>query len=135
MARYRPYSRRFSDRYERRARSFGRQSAAHRGRVARILYKGLQDATQELLYDRTPLPVTRDMFRSIRTKLKGVVVQVGYFYGKGARYAKYRVNMTGRSRRGGHKLDMQPSRHLRDHCDAKIKRSARQALQEMLKTK
>lgn len=126
---------RISDRYERRAKSVGRESAKHRGRMAKILNQGLKDATQQQLYDRTTLPVSRDMFRSIRIKLLGNVVQVGYFFGRGARYAKYRLNMIGYSKQDGHKLDMQPSRYIRDHCDKLIKRSEREAMRAIRETK
>lgn len=124
-----------SDRYERRAKSVGRESAKHRGRMAKILNQGLKDATQEQLYDRTTLPVTRDMFNSIRTKILGNVVQVGYFFGRGAKYAKYRLNMVGRSKEDGHVLDMQPSVYIKQHCDADIKRSEREAMRAIRETK
>lgn len=136
MPNYRPYQNRLSDRYERRAKSVGNQTAKHRGRVAKILYKGLQDATQDELYNRTTLPVTRAMFNSIRPKIMGAVVQIGYFYGRGAKYAKYRVNMTGRSKQDGHKLDMKPSLWFkRNGVDRDIKRSEAQALKAIRETR
>jgi len=126
---------RISDRYERRAKSVGRESARHRGRMAKILKKGLEDATQEQLYDRTTLKVTRDMFNSIRARFLGNVVQVGYFFGRGARHAKYRLNMIGRSKQDGHVLDMQPSVYIKKHCDRDIKRSERESMRAIRETK
>lgn len=103
--------------------------------MAKILNQGLKDATQEQLYDRTTLPVSHDMFRSIRSWIAGNVVKVGYTYGRGANYAKYRVNMTGRSKQDGHKLDMQPSLWIKNHCDRDIKRSEAQAMRAIRETK
>lgn len=131
MPNYRPMNVRLSDVYQRRAKSVGSQTKAHRGRVAVLLYKGLQDATQEELYDVTPLPVTRDMFKSIRPAIHGNVVKIGYFYGRGAKYAKYRVNMTGKAK-DGHKLDMRPSAWIKKHVDKFIKRSEAKALRDIV---
>ena len=121
-----------ADKYHRRAQSVGRETARLRGDVAKLLNQGLRDATQEQLYDRTPLPVTRDMMNSIRPQLRGNTVQVGYSYGRGARYAKYRLNMKGISRSGGHRLDMQPSAFIQKNVEPQIKRATRAAQRKII---
>lgn len=100
--------------------------------VATVLEKGLIDATQEELYKRTPLKVTHAMLKSIGSRIVGNRVDVGYnlsgvsVIGFGdptaeAPYAKYRVNMKGVSKLGGHLLDMSPSKWIRSHVDYKIR--------------
>jgi len=124
--------RRISDKYSRRAASVGKETARLRGDVAKALNQGLKDATKEQLYDRTPLPVTHDMMKSIRPKMKGNVVEVGYFYGRGAGYAKYRLNRTGISPSGGHVLDMAPSVYIQKNVEPKIKRLTRAAQKKII---
>jgi hypothetical protein len=72
------------------------------------------------------------MMKSIRTRLIQGGVQVGYFAGKGARYAKYRVNMKGISKLGGHLLDMQPSKLLKKKADPEIRRLTKAAQRRII---
>jgi hypothetical protein len=121
-----------SDRYRRRAQNVGRESLRLRNAMQGVLKRGLEEATKEELYDRTPLKVSHDMMKSIRTRLIQGGVQVGYFAGKGARYAKYRVNMKGISKLGGHLLDMQPSKLLKKKADPEIRRLTKAAQRRII---
>lgn len=120
-------------RYRRRISAVGTQTARLRGDVARVLVDELRKGTQEELYDRTPLPVTHNMMRSIRPVMQGNLgASVGYTYGPGANYAKYRVNMTGISVLGGHVLDMRMGEYLRKNADPRIRKLARAAQKRIL---
>ncbi len=116
----------YAARQRRRAASVGRETNHLRGDVAKLLYKGLQDATEEELYQRTPLEVSGAMFRSISITLRGNIVEVFYSLNK-ARHARRRVRMKGRSVVGGHRLDMAPGAWIRKHVDPQIRRKARAA--------
>jgi hypothetical protein len=120
----------YAARQRRRSASVGRETNRLRGDVAKLLYKGLQDATEAELYNRTPLKVSRAMFRSVSVAMRGNVVEVFYGLGK-ARHARRRVNMKGRSVSGGHQLDMNPGAWVRKHSDPSIRRIARQALKRV----
>lgn len=83
-----------------------------------------QEATQRELYDRTPLEVTRNMYRSISSKETPNSVIVGYNVSNPvAPYAKYRVVMTGISKLGGHLLDMDPAAYLRAWAIKRVQRT------------
>lgn len=68
---------------------------------------GLKFATEKHLYKRTPLPVTRKMYDSIRVYLEGDAI-VGGFITTVAGYIPIRYKMHGKSVTGGHQLDIDP---------------------------
>jgi hypothetical protein len=106
--------------YQARAMRVRPETARTRGDVGKLLVEGLQDATQEQLYDVTPLPVTRKMMKSIKPRFLGAFgVAVGYDSAV-APYAAMRVLKKGRSKMGGHKMDMNPAAHIRRNKSAQI---------------
>jgi hypothetical protein len=123
-----------SDKYKRRITAVRGQTAALRQEVKQIMVEELLNATNEELYQRTPLPVTFAMWRSIRSVVRGQDV-FALFDGRIAKHAKYRVNMHGISVLGGHVLDMRPALYLRQHADPRIRRAVRAAHKRMLEGK
>lgn len=123
---------RVSDKYSRRVASVGKETARLRGDVSKLLVQGLRDATKQELYDRTPLDVSEDMMKAIRPKLAGNVVEVGFTYGHGATYARYRLNMTGISPSGGHRLDMRPAEWIKKNVQPKFDKATRAAQRRII---
>lgn len=108
-------------------------SARARGDVAKILVEGLREATVAELYDRTPLPVTKKMLRSIKPRFLGAhEVAVGFDTGI-APHAPHRLKKTGKSKLGGHDMTMKPGEYLDKHTRAKIRRVMKQAHTEILR--
>lgn len=101
------------------------------------LLQGLQNATDEQLYNITKLRISGRMYDSIGTRLVGDGVEVGYNIGAGpkAPYARIRLQMKGRYKTGpsnpGRK-DMNPNSYLRKHVDPNIRRRNRMAQQRIL---
>jgi hypothetical protein len=119
-----------SDTYSRRLRLLESHNQYQRLEAAKDLKKGLVDATQIQLYDVTTLPVTHDMLNSIGVTINVSTntVTVGYILpvdGKVPEHPKYRLNMKGKSKLGGHRLDMQPSVYIRENVNPKLIRRAR----------
>lgn len=113
-----------SDKYRQRISRISAATTALRDVGAGMYEKGLQDATEDQLYKRTPLPVTRDMFNSIGHKFTGVngfVVGYNLAPGRKVQHVGYRLDMTGTSVYGGHNKTMNPSRYLRVNVDPKFR--------------
>jgi hypothetical protein len=123
------------DRYSRRIAAVKGQTARLRGDVAHVLVEETQNAVDEQLYGRTPLPVTRKMYRSIRPIMQGNNAVMVRFDSSVAPYAVYRLNMHGTSVTGGHVLDMRIGDYLRKNADPRIRRLARMAHRRMLEAK
>jgi hypothetical protein len=100
--------------------------------VAKILVAALQEATQTELYDRTPLPVSRKMYRSITQRFAGQSVVVGY-NGRVAPYAALRLAKKGRSRSGGHDMTMDPAKFVQRRTARKIRQLGEFAQRRILK--
>lgn len=97
-------------------------SARARGDVAKVLVEGLREATIAELYSKTPLPVTKRMLRSIKPRFLGAHdVAVGFDTGV-APHAPHRLKKTGKSKMGGHTMDMKPGIYLDKHTRAKIRK-------------
>lgn len=116
-----------STKYRRRVAAVRPVTTWLREKAQEDLENGLREATQEQLYDRTPLKVTRALYNSVGSRVLGQVVEVGYNIGSATRaaYAAIRVNMKGTSKTGGHQLDMQPNTYLRRKVDPKIRRRSK----------
>src|SRR4051812_4901610 len=106
--------------YQRRAAAVGRAGLMLQNEMRGVLKDGLVQATNEQLYQRTPLPVSHAMLRSIKTRIAGRSIEV-YYDAADAPYAGPRVNMHGTSVAGGHQLDMQPGQRVAELADAPLK--------------
>jgi hypothetical protein len=127
--------RHLATKYQRRARSVRGQTHRLRGDVAHVLVDELQNALQDQLYNRSQLPVSRAMMRSIRPIMEGNnSVAVG-FNSQIAPHAPFRINMHGISVTGGHLLDLRLSDALRRRADPRIRRLTRAAQRRMLEAK
>lgn len=123
-----------SAKYKRRINAVRGVTIWLREEARKDLEQGLKDATEEQLYKRTPLKVTRKLFRSIGSKVKGQMVEVGYNLSNDekAKYASSRINMMGRSKLGGHIMDMSPRTFINKHVDPKLRRRNAQAQKKIL---
>ncbi len=128
----------------------GNVSSTYKRRVARVRGKtalleaearndyelGLQEATLQQLYDRTPLKVTLAMLDSIGSRKIPGGIEVGYNIGNAKRrnvkHVQIRLNMKGRSVLGGHDLTMNPNKFLRNRTDGKVRRRAARIQREIL---
>ena len=103
-----------------------------RGDVGKILVEGLKQATEQEVYERTPVPVTGRMRRSIRARFLGArKVGVGYDVAV-APHAPFRVRMKGKSKRGKHQLDMNPHAHILQNKGDEIRRRGFEGLTRIL---
>lgn len=110
-----------AQKYKARADRVKPAAARMRGDAAKALVKGLQEATQTELYARTPLPVSRRMYRSIKPRFLGAYdVAVGFDTAI-APHAPHRLKMKGRSKTGGHDLEMKPGAFLDKNTRAKVR--------------
>lgn len=121
--------------YQRRIKSFKGQTHRLRGDVAHVLVEEMGNALDEQLYERTPLEVTHNMKRSIRPIMMGNNAAAVGFDSSIAPYAKYRVNMHGTSKTGGHLLDLRLGQALRQKADPRIRRLATMAQRRSLEAK
>lgn len=132
-----------STKYYRRVAAVRPVTERLRTEIAIELEFGLVKATKHELYDRTPLPVTGMMMKSIgsRINVPGMsreVVEVGFNIGDNAAagfvapYAGVRVNMTGISVLGGHNLHMRLSYYLQLYSSGAIRRWTRMAQKGIL---
>jgi hypothetical protein len=112
-----------SRKYERRIAAIAPETENLRYEVKTILHEELENATQAELYDRTTLPTTGRMMRSVRASIRGARV-VAFYDARIAKHAKYRVNMKGISKSGGHVLNMNPAKWLRRRANPRIRRRA-----------
>lgn len=121
-----------ADKYRARVRRVGSETNKLRGVAARELYRGLQDATQAQLYDRTPLPVSRNLYRSIAVEMNGYQGVRVLYRASRAKYARRRLNLHGTSKTGGHQLDMNPGEYLNKRARPKIYSAAREAQRRII---
>src|SRR5688572_2676171 len=108
------------DIYRARARAVTSETARARGEAAKVMLAGLKEAVQAELYERTPLPVTHTLERSIRHQFRGQTVVVG-FDRSIAPYVFIRINQKGVSVSGGHSLDMDPAAWIRNRKRGQIR--------------
>ncbi len=120
-----------AQKYKNRVRRAQSEETKLRGRVRKLLRDGLVKATDVQLYQRTPLPVTGRMRRSIFTKSDRNSIAVGY-KGTVAPHNAIRLKMKGRSKLGGHDKEMQPAEFIEVVQGDKIAREARGSLQRIL---
>lgn len=119
-------------RYRRRAANVGRQNALLRGAIGKTMVEALQQATDEELYERTPLETSGKMRRSIQVYYLGnAIIEVGYDLSR-APHAKRRLNLKGTSPTGGHLLDMRPAPIVRRVANPSIAVLNRAALRRAL---
>ena len=98
--------------YRARARRVPPETARARGDVGKILLQGLSEATEQQLYDRTPLPVTHKMGDSVQVRYLGSKeVAVGYDR-RIAPHAPFRLAKEGTSLLGGHDMTMRPGEQI-----------------------
>lgn len=80
---------------------------------AEIALEGVQEEVQTAL-ERSPLPRTGDMLRSIKKSIRGNGTRYVIGFDKGiAIYAPIRAEKKGISKLGGHLMDMSPSNGVR----------------------
>lgn len=121
-----------ASRYRRRAVNVGRQNLALRGAIGKTLIEALQQATDEELYDRTPLATTGQMRRAIQAYYLGTsIIEVGFNLSR-APYAHRRLNLKGTSPSGGHILDMRPAPIVRRVANPRIAALTRAGLRGAL---
>ena len=121
--------------YQRRIRNLKQETHRLRGDVAHVLVDELQNAVQEQKYDRTPLPVTHALMRSIKPIMQGNNSAAVGFDASVAPHAAIVVNMKGTSKTGGHSLDMQLGVALRQKADPRIRRLGKMAHRRVLEAK
>ncbi len=117
-------ARKVSDKYRRRVSAVRGYTHYLREAARKDLKEGLQKATDEQLYNVTPLPATGAMYDSIGTRLRGDIVEVGYSIGEGkkVKHPPYRLQMKGRYVRGRGRKDMNPSKLLIKYATPKLRR-------------
>ncbi len=120
-----------SDKYRRRIAAVGRETLTLRSQARGVLKSALQQATQEQLYDRTPLHVSRALYQSIKTRFAEGGVEV-FFDASVAPYVGKRLSMKGISPSGGHLLDMQPGPTVTRKSRAQLLALARAAHRRIL---
>jgi hypothetical protein len=118
-----------SEKYRRRIRAVRGQTQKLRRESKAVLVEGLREVHDDQLTNVTNLPITGRMRRSIGGRIKGQSVEVGYNIGNGpkALYAGPRLNMKGRSKKGGHNLEMHPAPALEKKTRGQLKRLSRDA--------
>ncbi len=121
--------------YQRRIASLKRETHRLRGDVGHVLHEEMINAVDEQKYDRTPLPVTGNLRRSVRLFMQGNNQAAIGFDGSVAPYAAIVVNMHGISKTGGHLLDMRLGDALRKKADPRIRRLAKMAQRRVLEAK
>lgn len=112
---------RVSDKYRRRIAISKQSGPKVRGEVGKVLKEALQTATEEELYEVTPLPVTHAMRNSIQIFFLGANEVAAGYNARKAPHAKGRLNMKGVSKLGKHQLDMNPAPIVRREADNKIR--------------
>jgi hypothetical protein len=105
--------------YRSRARRVRPVSQAVLGAEAKIAKYGIQEGLEVELYERTPLKVTRAMYRSVSIRFLGRAFQIGYNTSI-APYAPIREKASGVSKSGGHVLDIDPAAYMRRNFGAQI---------------
>jgi hypothetical protein len=120
-----------AQKYKNRVRRAQSEEAKLRGRVRKLLRDGLVKATDVQLYQRTPLRVTGKMRRSVFTKSDRNSIAVGY-KGAVAPHNAIRLAKKGRSKLGGHDMQMEPAEFIEVVQGDKIAREARGSLQRIL---
>ena len=84
-------------------------SAAENGKVVLV---GARQVVRAELYNRTRLSVSGRLYKSLTLQVTGNAFVVGFDTAI-APYAKIRLDQTGRSKTGGHRLDVNPNAYLR----------------------
>jgi hypothetical protein len=121
-----------ANKYRARAARITGETAKARGEAGRVMLQVAREATETQLYAQSPLPVSRRLFRSLRLWFKGQTVEVGYDLGK-ASYARRRLAMKGRSKTGGHRLDLDISGELRKEAFPRVRRIMGRCVQRIIK--
>jgi hypothetical protein len=104
-----------------------------RSQIRGLLRLGLQQGTEVQLYNRTPLEVSRRMFRSIFTKSTRSSVAVGY-KASVAPHVKIRLDKKGRSKTGGHDMTMKPAEFIQRVYGARLSKVGENALHSVTET-
>lgn len=124
----------------------GKVAGTYRRRIAKIpgetrrlkqeakrdLVEALRDTTEEELYDRTPLPVSGRMRRSVKGRVTADGAEA-YYDTRVAPHAPLRIRKKGRSKRGGHDMEMQPGKGVDRRAGQKIRRRSQAALRRIHK--
>lgn len=111
-----------------RARSVSQRQLAEEAKIVRA---GVREAVQIELYDRTNLPVTKGLLRSVVLQFAGNRYVVG-FDKSIAPYAKIRASRTGTSKAGGHRLDMNPGAYVRANIAPRLRALRAHRMREIL---
>lgn len=119
------------NKYKQREKRVFSEAAKTRIAVRKLMRDGLVEATQKQLYDRTPLPVTGRMRRSIYTKSDKDSIAVGYKSSVAPHHA-IRLAKKGRSKLGGHDMTMKPGEFIEAVKGDKIARLARGTLSRII---
>lgn len=115
-----------SDKYRRRVAAVGRETLILRSRARGVLKGALQQAHDEQLTNVSNLPLTGRMRRSIKSRFVRDGVEA-YYDTSVAPYAGPRLNKKGRSKKGGHIMDMKPGPKVRQISRPRLRQMEQQA--------
>lgn len=121
--------------YQRRISSLKRETSRLRGDVGHVLHEVTVNAVDEQKYERTPLPVTGALRRSVKLRMQGNNSVAVVFDTSVAPHAPIVLNMHGVSKTGGHLLDMRIGEALRQKANPRIRRLGTMAQRRILEAK